>query len=103
MSSETPRSIESYLMEALPKDDVDLLRHGAVLRYITPDLARTVTGNEADAKRLLGHPLLSSDAWSEDPSIREMPVPIRRELLSGWESQAVDVLRRVAKDSSSDD
>ena len=96
-------SPEAMIVKALPDGDRKLLRQGAVLRYITEDLARVVTGSDEEAKRLLKHPLVRGDSWGRQEPIWEISLPLRQALLEGWDRCAAKVLKRVAAAISSDD
>lgn len=78
--SVAPPPIETLLIDTLSGEDRTLLRHGAVLRYITRPLASVVTGSDDAAARLLGHPVVQGQA-DETWTIAE---PLRRALLAGW-------------------
>lgn len=97
METGSPQSLESILVAALPEDDRELLRRAAVVQYVTPDLARMITGSDEDARRLFSQPLLSGSE-----AVRQIPVALRSELLQGWES-AEDVLRTVIAKAPAED
>jgi hypothetical protein len=77
-------SIESMIVDALPDDDRQVLRQGAVLRYITRDLARVVTGSAEAARRLVEHPLVQGGGRGRADELWTIPEPLRKALISGW-------------------
>ncbi|MFI5892243.1 hypothetical protein ACIA5D_19265 [Actinoplanes sp. NPDC051513] len=84
--------IETLVVDALPDDDRTLLRHGAVLRYITRPLAEAATGSAEAAARLVEHPVVqgrADETWT-------IPAPLRQALLAGWDP-ADEIRERVSR------
>ena len=89
--------LQEMLVKALPAEDLALLRRAAVLRYITPDLARTVTEKDEEAKRLLQHPLLRKTGVSSQGEVAEMPLSLRQALLAGSQEDVAQVGGRLPR------
>jgi hypothetical protein len=89
-------SIESMIVDALPDDDRQVLRQGAVLRYITRDLAGVVTGSAEAARRLVEHPLVQGGGQGRADELWTIPEPLREALISGW-ADTDEVRARVAR------
>ena len=89
--------LQRMLVKTLPKDDLAILRRAAVLRYVTPDLARTVTEKDEEAKRLVQHPLLREVKTVGSQIVREMPLSLRQALLAGWQDEAAQIWKKVAE------
>lgn len=81
-------SLAAFLVSTLPDSERQLLRAGAVLRYITRDLAKLTTGNAAAADRLVKHPLLQAARTGRGAEAWTMPDPLRRALLREWDGAA---------------
>ncbi|MFE5409417.1 hypothetical protein [Microbacterium sp. NPDC056569] len=93
-------SLEALIVDSLPAHDRRLLGAAAVLRYITPELARLATGSEEAADRLADHPLVHVRPGPSDSQRWTMSESLRRELVRSEEAEAASAWRRV---SSSDD
>jgi hypothetical protein len=94
--STPPPSIESVIVDALPDDDRQVLRQGAVLRYITRDLAGVVTGSEEAARQLVEHPLVQGGGQGRADELWTISEPLRKALIAGW-ANTDEVLARVAR------
>lgn len=81
-------SLAAFLVSTLHDDERELLQAGAVLRYITRDLATVITGDPEEADRLVTHPLLRAIRGDRGSEAWTMPDPLRRALVQGWEGAA---------------
>jgi len=88
--------IESLLVDALPADDRQLLRRGAVLRYITRPLAAVVTDSPQAAERLLAHPVVRGGVRGRTAERWTIPESLRKALVAGWDA-ADEIRLRVAE------
>jgi hypothetical protein len=86
---------EMLLVNMLSESDRQLLRCGAVLRYITRDLAEYATGTASKAQQLLDHPFVQPTGASPKDGTWLMPEPLRRALVQGWEKDAEALWERV--------
>jgi tetratricopeptide (TPR) repeat protein len=89
-------SIESLVVEAMPADDRQLLRRGAVLRYITRPLAAVVTDSAQAAERLVEHPVVQGGVRGRTAELWTIPEPLRKALVAGWDA-ADEIRLRVAE------
>ncbi|WP_156372309.1 hypothetical protein [Arthrobacter sp. Leaf337] len=94
-----PSSLEAIVVSVLPDDERQLLRSGAVLRYITRDLAKLATGTAERAQQLMEHPLVQGGTGGRQEGIWTIPEPLRRELIRDWRLDAEKTWERISTSS----
>ena len=102
MSLRQSKAQAELLLELLDSSDKELLRRGAVFRYLTRDAAKLATGSQHDANRLLKIPILrplNRGSNSINKEVWEIPLKIRRALLQESDS-AKEIRNSIAKSAT---
>ncbi|WP_347975582.1 hypothetical protein [Microbacterium sp. ProA8] len=89
-------SLEALIVGSLPANERRLLGAAAALRYITPELARLVTGSDEGVELLASHPLVHPCPGAPVGEQWVIPESLRRQLVQGEEGRAASAWQRVA-------